>query len=211
MPTTMFLRQAAALLQRPHHGVERIGDADDEGVRRVFLDAGADLIHHLEIDAEQIVAAHAGLARHAGGDDAHVGAFDGLVGVGAGEFRVEALDRRGLRDVERFALRDALRDVEHHDVAEFFEADQVSERAADLAGADQCNLLARHEEATPIDGAPRNRGRRWLNAKADRFKSTKGLGGVRFRVAAVIHYTRRQGAPISIFSLRSSMGRKAVC
>ena len=37
---------------------------------RVLLDAGADLLHHLEVDAEQVVAAHAGLARHAGGDDA---------------------------------------------------------------------------------------------------------------------------------------------
>ena len=113
MPTTMLLRQAAGLLQRPHHRVERIGDADDEGVRRVFLDAGADLLHHLEIDAEQIVAAHAGLARHAGGDDADVGALDRLVGIGAGELGVEAVDRRGLGDVERLALRDAFGDVEH--------------------------------------------------------------------------------------------------
>ena len=56
-----------------------------------------------------------------------------LIGVGADIFRVEALDRRGLRDIERFALRDALRDVEHHDIAELFQADQMSERAADLA------------------------------------------------------------------------------
>ena len=85
---------------------------------RVFLDAGADLLHHLEVDAEQVVAAHAGLARHAGGDDADVGAFDRLVGVGAGDLGVEAVDRRGLRDVERLALRDAFDDVEQHDVAE---------------------------------------------------------------------------------------------
>ena len=32
-------------------------------------------------------------------------------------------------------------DVEHHDIAEFLEADEMGERAADLAGADQCNLL----------------------------------------------------------------------
>ena len=30
---------------------------------RVFLDAGADLLHHLEVDLEEVVAAHAGLAR----------------------------------------------------------------------------------------------------------------------------------------------------
>ena len=32
-------------------------------------------------------------------------------------------------------LRDALHDVEHHDVAEFFEPDEMSQRAADLAGS----------------------------------------------------------------------------
>ena len=144
MPTTMLLGQAAGLLQRPHHGVERIGDADDEGVRRVFLDAGADLVHHLEVDAEQIVAAHAGLARHAGGDDADVGAGDRLVGVGAHDLGVEAVDRRGLREVERLALRNAFGDVEQHDVAELLEADEMGERAADLAGTDQRNLVTRH-------------------------------------------------------------------
>ena len=111
---------------------------------RVFLDAGADLLHHLEIDAEQIVAAHAGLARHAGGDDAHVGALDRLVGVGAGEAGIEAFDRRRLNEVERLALRHAFHDVEQDDVAELLETDQVRERAADLTRADQCNLVSRH-------------------------------------------------------------------
>ena len=56
---------------------------DDEGVGGVLLDAGADLLHDLEVDADQVVAAHAGLARHAGGDDADVGALDVGIGVGA--------------------------------------------------------------------------------------------------------------------------------
>ena len=111
---------------------------------RVLLDAGADLLHHLEIDVEQIVAAHARLARHAGGDDADIGAFDRLVGVGAGEAGVEIVDRRGSGDVERLALRHALHDVEHDDVAELLEADEMSQRAADLTGADQRNLVTRH-------------------------------------------------------------------
>ena len=61
-----------------------------------YLDALADRRHDLEIDAEQIVAAHAGLARHAGGDDDDVGALDVGIGVGALELRVETLDRRRL-------------------------------------------------------------------------------------------------------------------
>ena len=39
----------------------------------------------------------------------------------------------------------AFHDVEQHDVAELLEADQMGERAADLAGTDQCNLVTRHE------------------------------------------------------------------
>ena len=44
-----------------------------------FLMPAPTWLHHLEIDVEQIVAAHARLARHAGGDDADVGAFDRVV------------------------------------------------------------------------------------------------------------------------------------
>ena len=63
----------------------------------------------LRLMLEQVVAAHAGLARHAGGDDADVGAVDRLVGGGAGELGVEAVDRRGLGEIERLALRIRLR------------------------------------------------------------------------------------------------------
>ena len=140
----LLVRHAGSLLQRPHHGVERVGDADDEGVGGVFLDAGADLLHHLEIDAQEIVATHARLARHARGDDADLGAVERLVWVGASEMRVEPIDRWRLRDIERFTLRHALGDVEHHDVAQFLQADEVGQRSADLAGANQSNFVARH-------------------------------------------------------------------
>ena len=73
-----------------------------------------------------------------------VGALDRLVGVGAGELGVEASTGEDCDDVERLALRDAFGDVEQHDVAELLEADEMSERAADLAGADQRNLVTRH-------------------------------------------------------------------
>src|SRR5438045_1237584 len=75
----------------------------------------------LEIDAEQVVTTHAGLARHPGGHDAHVGVLDAFIGVGAAVLGVEALDRRRFRDIERFALRNAFHDVEHRNVAELFQ------------------------------------------------------------------------------------------
>ena len=73
---------------------------------------------------------------------------------------VEVVDRRGLRDVERLALRNAFDDVEQHDVAELLEADEVGERAADLAGADQSNLVTRHDGKTLRLMSAAGRGRR---------------------------------------------------
>ena len=57
---------------------------------------------------------------------------------------IEAIDRRGLHEIERLALRNAFGDIEQHDVAELLEADEMGERAADLAGTDQSNLGTRH-------------------------------------------------------------------
>ena len=110
------------------------------------LDALADRLHHLEVDAEQVVAAHAGLARHAGGDDADVGAGDVGVVRGALERGVEAFDGARFRDVERLALGRAVGNVEQDDVAEFLERGEMGQRAADLAGADEGNLGSGHGE-----------------------------------------------------------------
>ena len=62
----------------------------------------------------------------------------------AGQSGVDALDRGRFGRVERLALRHPVDDVEEHDVAQFLHRRQMRQRAADLAGADQSNLLARH-------------------------------------------------------------------
>jgi hypothetical protein len=59
---------------------------------------------------------------------------------------IEAIDRRGLHQIERLALRNAFGDIEQHDVTELFEANEMGEGAADLAGTDQSNLGTRHME-----------------------------------------------------------------
>ncbi len=108
------------------------------------LDALANRFHDLEVDAEQIVAAHARLARDAGGDDAHVRAGDiGVIGA-ALEVSVEIVDRSGLGDVERFALGNPFRDVEQDDVAKLAHRGEVSEGAADHSSADQRDLFPSH-------------------------------------------------------------------
>ena len=136
--------QTGKLLQRPNHRVERIGDADHEGFGGVRPEAGGDRLHHLQIDTEQVISAHPGLSRHAGGDDDDVGAGDGGIAARADQLGVEALDRPRFGQIESLALRNAVDNVEQHDVAQLLQGGQVSQGAADLAGPDQSNLLARH-------------------------------------------------------------------
>ena len=86
--------------------------------------------------------------------------------------RVEAVDRGRLRDVERFALRDAFGNVEQHDIAELLQPDEVSQRAADLTGADQSDLVARHGNLS-FEPARGRRGKlgSGLSLSTDPFKS----------------------------------------
>ena len=146
------MRQAAGLAHHPDHDVERVGDGDDESVRAIGLDVLADGGDDLGVGADEIVAAHAGLAREAGGDDHDIGAGDDGVVVATGELGVEALDRRGLGDVERLPLRNAVDDIEEHDVAQLLEARQQSKRAADLPGADKRDLVACHHGTSFVLG-----------------------------------------------------------
>ena len=80
-----------------------------------LLDDGAD---DARVLGEQVVAAHARLARQAGGDDDDVRAGRVGVVVRAGDRHVVADDRRRLGQVERLALGQALDDVDQHDVGE---------------------------------------------------------------------------------------------
>ena len=62
----------------------------------------------------------------------------------AGDAGVKTLDRAALRQIERFALRQSLGNVEQNDIAQLFLSGEVSQGAADIAGADEGYLLACH-------------------------------------------------------------------
>ena len=161
-------------LQRPHHGVEGVGDADHEGVGGMLLDAVADRFHDLEVDADEVVAAHARLARHARRDDDHVRAGDIGVIVGAFIFGIEAVDGGGFGDVQTLALRNAFRDVEKHDIAKFLQADEMGERTADLASTDERDLMTGHEMSLNVEASSRLKTWRCLTHKWVTIKPTKG-------------------------------------
>ena len=103
-----------------------------------------DARHDLRVHGDQIVTAHARLARKPGGHDDDVRALDVLVAVRALELHVEAVDRRRLGDVEHLPLRQPLDDVEEDHVAELAQRAELSQHATDLPAANQCNLRSSH-------------------------------------------------------------------
>ena len=131
-------------LQSPHHRIERIGDADDKGARRIVLDPSADRFHDLEVEAEQIVAAHPGLAWHPGCDDDNIGASDRFIVIRPSERRIETIDRTRLCKIQRLALRRPFHDIEEQDIAQLFQRCEMGQGSFDLSGSDQCDLAACH-------------------------------------------------------------------
>jgi hypothetical protein len=141
----LLARKARDALELVHHGVERVRHDDDERVGRRLLEVLADAADDLEVDAQQIVARHAGLARHARRDDDDVRPGDvGPVGR-ARDLRVVAEHGAVLLEVEGLALGEALLlgDVEEDDVAELLARDEGGELAADVAGTDERDFFAR--------------------------------------------------------------------
>ena len=146
MPRTRSRGKPEAPQRDVAHRVERVGDDDQDRVRRVLhrlLDDGAD---DPGVLGQEVVAAHPGLARQAGGHDDDVGAGRVGVVVRAGDPGVVADDRGRLGEVEALALRQALDDVDEHDVRQAGLGDALRGRGADVAGADDGDLVAGHAE-----------------------------------------------------------------
>ena len=74
------------------------------------------ILHDLVVGVQQIVAAHAGFAGDAGGDDDDVGVGRVLIVVGASDVGVALFDGHGFEQVEALALRHTLDDVDEDDV-----------------------------------------------------------------------------------------------
>jgi hypothetical protein len=76
--------------------------------------------HDFEVGVEQVIAAHAGLAGNARGDDDDVGVRCGGVVVRANDVDVPFFDGHGFEQVEGFALGYAFNDIDEYDIGKFF-------------------------------------------------------------------------------------------
>ena len=143
-------RQAGKFLQRPDHGIKRIGNTNDKGLGRVFFDALADLPHDFQINLDQVVAAHAGFARHTGGNDDNVGTANGGIGFRAFQRGVKAANGRAFSQIECLALRYAVDNIENDNVAKFLQAGEMCQRAADLSATNECDFFTSHDKPSLI-------------------------------------------------------------
>ena len=104
----------------------------------------ANLLHHIGIDPDQIITAHAGLAGHAGCDNNDIAVCQRCIVICARQHRVKPLDGAGLRNIQRLALRYALGNIEHGDIAQFLETRQKRQRPADIASTNERYFIACH-------------------------------------------------------------------
>ncbi len=118
------------------HGVQRIGDDDQNALGRLRHNLRDHVRHDLEVGVQQVVAAHARLARNAGGDDDDVRVSGGRVVVRAGDMHIALFNGHGFEQIERFALRHAFDNINQHHVGQFFGRNPVCCRGAHVAGAD---------------------------------------------------------------------------
>jgi len=99
---------------------------------------------------QQVVAAHARLASQTRGHDDDVAARGVGVVVRPGDPGVVADDRGRLGEIEGLALRQPFDDVDEHDVGEAGLGDALGRRRADVAGADDRDLVAGHAVGSPF-------------------------------------------------------------
>ena len=92
------------------------------------------IVHDLVVGVQQVIAAHARLARNTGGDDDDVRVCGVGVVVGAEHVGVAFLDRHGFQQVESLALRHAFDDVDQNNVGQFFGGHPVSGSRAHVSG-----------------------------------------------------------------------------
>ena len=114
-----FAVETRQFISSLHHRIQRVGDYDENRLRRVSNHILDHIGHDLEIGVQQIVAAHAGLSRKAGRDNHDVAV--GCVGVvvRAGDVDVGSFNGKSLLQIQRLALRHAFDYIDHHHVGQF--------------------------------------------------------------------------------------------
>ena len=132
------------------HGVERVGDDDEDGVGGILRDFARDATDNRLISLDQFIAARELpgdgilLARNARRDDDDIRAFGQGVVAAAGDAEIIFHDRAGFGQVERLAFCHAVENVHEHDVRQFAAGDPVRTGRANVARANYRYFTTSH-------------------------------------------------------------------
>ena len=96
-------------------------------------DLADDIAHDLVIRVEQVVAAHARLARDSGRNHDYVGVRRIRVIIRAQNVRVALLDRHRLRQIKSLTLGNALDNIDQHYICMFLRRQPMCRRGAHIA------------------------------------------------------------------------------
>ena len=134
------LRKPRGFQRQVGHGVHRVADDEQDGVRRVFQHVFRHAFHDAGVHADEFFTRHARLAGNARGDNHHVRVGRlGIIVRAAHQARVEAEQGSRLEHVEGFAFGHAFFHVEHdHFIGHFLECKYVCTRGTYVAGTNYC-------------------------------------------------------------------------
>ena len=107
-----------------------------------FTAFGDHILHDVVVGVEQVVAAHARLARNTGRDHDDVRVRGVGVVVGPDDERIALLDGHGFEQVEPLALGHAFDDVDQYHIGQLFGGDPVRGSGAHVSRTDYGHFLA---------------------------------------------------------------------
>ena len=130
-----ILTELRNLVRRPAHGIQRIGNQNQDAIRRILHRLFGGGANHLVVGDQKIVAAHAGFARKSGGDNDDVGIRGGLVAIDARDADVIAFNGTGFQKVEGFPLGNPLHHIHQNHIGQFLLRNAEGAIGADIARA----------------------------------------------------------------------------
>ena len=138
------LREIAHAVRGLDHRIQWIADDNDDAVRRVLHDLLGDALDDVVVRLQEIVAAHAGLARNACRDHHDVRICRVPVFVRARYAGVVAFNGCGLCQIQSLALRDPGNDIHQDNVSELLVHNALGCSRTNVARANNRYLASCH-------------------------------------------------------------------
>ncbi len=110
--------QSAGLHRQVGHGIQRIGQDDEDRLRGGLQSRLHRFAHDLAVRLKQVIAAHPRFAWQASGQHHQVGAGGLAIAIAASHLHVGADHRHGFGQIQGFTLWHALHDVYQHQLGD---------------------------------------------------------------------------------------------